>query len=147
MKRTAVVYLSNEALIIAPVIRTTSGVGLEVDPILVNDLTDSEAIRNSLIQALEGSQRIVPHPSQDQWNGFFKPFHDAADVRSFKAFMKNAKSIYIDAAEDYIRLTPLRNLGARGGFEEMADAAITMAAGDMDSAASTIQKLLTETGS
>ncbi|WP_404480480.1 hypothetical protein [Novosphingobium sp. BL-52-GroH] len=117
---------------------------MEVDPIRVNEPTDNVAIRNGLIKALEGSQRIVPHPSQDQWTGFFKPFHDAAGVRSFKAFMKNARCIYIDAADDHIRLTPLRNLGARGGFEEMADAAISMSPGDMDGAAFAIQKLLTE---
>lgn len=146
MKRTAVFYLSNGTLIFAPVIRTSVGVGLEVDPVRLDDPHDIVAMRNGLIAALEGSQRVVPHPSQDQWKGFFKPFQDAAGVRSFRAFMKDAKSIYIDATKEEIRLTPARNLGTRGGFKDLPDESITLPPDDIGGAVSFLQSIVAAKG-
>lgn len=146
MKRSAVAYVSNGNLILAPIVTTSAGVGLEVDPVRLDDPHDAVGFCAAVVNALEGSRRVVPHPLEDEWKGSFRPFQDAAGVRSLKAFMKNARSASIEASEDHIRITPYRNLGNHTGFEEMPDAAIILPPDDMNRAVGALQDLLFSSG-
>ncbi|HSG56081.1 MAG TPA: hypothetical protein VLA45_11560 [Paracoccaceae bacterium] len=142
MERSAAVYSTNGKLIVAPVIKTTAGIGLEVDPTTIEDASNIAAIGNCLCDALSRSMRIIPHPAQDQWKGFFEPFQKAAGVRSYKAFMKEAIRIGIRESGTELELTPHRNRGSKEGFEEIPDAAIVLAASDYEGAANALIRLL-----
>jgi hypothetical protein len=142
MERSAVAYLVNQRLIVAPVVRTTSGLGLEIEPSQVNNPPDEGVLARALDDALAGSDRIVPHPTQDEWKGIFEPFQTVAGVRSLKSFMKDAKRVDIEQADGYLRLTPNRNLGVRDGFEPLSEGAVRLPANDLPHAAMALLRLL-----
>lgn len=141
MDRTAVAYLTRGKLILAPIIRTSTGIGLEVDPVVLGDVPSSEAVAHAISEALTKSARVIPDPDRDQWKGFFEPFHVAAGVRSHKAFMKDARRISIRATDDQLKLTPQRNLGSKGGFEPIPEASVVLSAADFNSAAEALANL------
>lgn len=142
MVKSAVAYRANGTVVIAPVIRTTSGIGLEVDPKSLGTAPDQESIAGRLAEALAESDRVVPQPSQDKWKGFFQPFLNAAGVRSHKAFMVDAQRVSIRVVDDQLKLTPQRNLGSKDGFEPMPDQAQVHPANDLHSAAAALLRLL-----
>lgn len=140
MEQSAVVYLVNAKIIVAPVVRTTAGVGLEIDPTL--SLALPEELIPKVLRALEKSTIVVAHPTQSEWKGFFKPFQNIAQVRSHRAFMANAKQISIELVGDQIRIIPQRNLGGAEGFEPMADSAVLVPVANVNEAASELIRLL-----
>ncbi|WP_157096744.1 hypothetical protein [Tsuneonella dongtanensis] len=137
MQQAAVAYLANSTLVVAPIIQTTAGLGLEVEPIVVEPHEPS-IIAAALSSAISRSGRTVPHPSQDEWKGLFKPFLDAVGVRSSRAFMKDAIRVEIRVAGDRLELTPQRNLGSNRGFEPLTDLAVSAPQGDYPAAAAAI---------
>ena len=142
MEHSAVAYLANGNLIIAPVVRTTTGLGLEVEPNALGSLPDEDGTADALAEALARSARVVPHPAQNEWKGFTEPFQKAAGVRSYKAFMKDAKRVSIRAIEDKLKFTPQRNLGSREGFEPILDQVVFVPRDDLRGAAATLLRLL-----
>jgi hypothetical protein len=95
-----------------------------------------------LSHALAQSGRIVPHPAREDWKRSFHPFLKAAGVRTLTAFMADARQVSIDAAADRLMLTPGRNLGRKGGFEESIDRAVSLRADDLEGAAATLLQML-----
>jgi len=141
MVQSAVAYSANGKIIVGPVNRTTMGVGLEVDPRVYLPIVSDLAL--GIKHALAMSAKVVEHPSQGEWKGFFKPFLDAAGVRSYAAFMKDAKRVSICIVDGQIKITPQRNLGSRQGFEPVSDAAVLIPLDDEQGAASTVLRFLT----
>jgi hypothetical protein len=141
MVQSAVAYYANGKIIVAPVVRTTMGLGLEVDPTVYLPIPADVAA--GLTDALARSAVVVDHPTQTEWNGFFKPFQNAAGVRSHAAFMKAAQSVSIYIADDQIEITPQRNLGPKEGFEPIAAAALLFPVEDAHGAASALLRSLT----
>lgn len=140
--KSAVAYRTNGTLVLAPVVRTTTGLGLEVDPKCLGATPDEAIVAQALAQALTQSDRIVPHPAQQEWKGFFQPFLEASGVRSHKAFMANAQRVSIRLIDDRLKLTPQRNLGSKEGFEPIPDQAVLLSENDWSGAAATLVRLL-----
>ncbi len=134
------VYRVNGTLVVAPMVRTTSGLGLEIDPRTLGAAPNRETVEAALGSALAQSGRIVPHPAQDEWKGYFDPFLKAAGVRSFKSFMATAQSLHIDEMDGAWAVTPNRNLGAKEGFEPIDAERKTVA--DLSAAAKAVLELL-----
>src|SRR5471032_667487 len=95
MDRWVHVYKSNGAVVITSVIRTTTGAGLDVDPIVLGRGPDTLVVSDALSRALENSVRIVSHPAQDEWKSLITPLPKAVGVRSQKAFMKDAQTVSV----------------------------------------------------
>jgi len=142
MENSAVAYFANGHVIIAPVVRTTTGLGLEIEPRSLGASPDINATGAALAAALASSKRIISHPSQDEWKGFFAPFQSAAGVRSYKAFMKEAKRVSVRVIDDHLKLTPQRNLGSKEGFEPIPDEAVVLSLDDMSAAGANLLGLL-----
>ena len=142
MAQSAVAYLAKGNLVIAPVVRTPTGLGLEIDPTNLGTVRDQGSIAAALAYALADSDRVVPHPAQNEWKGFFQPFLAAVGVRSHKAFMEDAQRVSIRIAEDQLKLTSQRNLGSKDGFEAISDAAIFVPLHDFNAAAAALLSLL-----
>lgn len=118
------------------------GVGLEVEPAVLGAAPNEESTARALSHALAQSDRVVPHPAQQEWKGFFQPFLEATGVRSQKAFMAGAQQVSIEAIADHLKLTPMRNLGSNGGFEELVNQAVLLPANDWNGAAATLLRML-----
>ncbi|WP_194954959.1 hypothetical protein [Sphingopyxis solisilvae] len=140
MVQSAVAYFANGKIIVAPVVRTTTGLGLEVDPSVYAPIPAEIAL--GMKEALVKSAVVVEHPPQSEWKNFFKPFQDAAGVRSHAAFMKAAQRVSIRVVDNQIKITPQRNLGSKEGFEPIADAALFFPIGDEHGAALAVLQLL-----
>ena len=117
MGKSVAVYRANGRLLVAPMVRSTNGLGLEIDPKDLGECPDEESVEAAIASALAQSERIVPHPEQSEWKGFFNPFLKAAGVRSYKSFMATARSLSVDEECGVLIVTPNRNLGAKEGFE------------------------------
>lgn len=142
MMRSAVAYRANGNVLIGSVVQTTMGVGLEVEPATIGAVPDVESTARALSHALAQPGRIVPHPAQQDWTQSFRPFLEAAGVRSLNAFMTDAKRVSIEAVADRLELTPTRNLGGREGFEDLIDRAVSLRADDLKDAAATLLQML-----
>ncbi|WP_342249409.1 hypothetical protein [Sphingomonas sp. OTU376] len=140
MIQSAVAYSANGKIIVAPVVRTTTGLGLEVDPGVYPAVAADIAL--AIEDALAKSAVVVGHPQQSEWKGFFKPFQDAAGVRSHAAFMKAAQRVSIRVVDNQIKITPQRNLGSKEGFAPISDAAVFFPIGDKHGAALAVLQLL-----
>jgi len=143
MERSAVAYRVRDKLIIGSVVRTSTGLGLEVDPVALDIASPDDLVSKAIDQALARSSQVVPHPTQAQWKGFFKPFEVAAGVGSYKAFMSDAQSVSLSANEAELELTPQRNLGTKEGFAPVNPEAVVLPVNDLDRAAATLKALLT----
>jgi len=140
MGKSVAAYRVNGILVVAPVVRTTSGHGLEINPQNLGACPDREAVEAAITSAFAQSGRIVPHPAQSEWKGSFDPFLKAAGVRSFKAFMSTAQSLTIDEEDGALAVTPSRNLGAKEGFEPVV--ADRQALPDLSAAARAVLELM-----
>lgn len=126
MMKSAVAYCANGTVVIAPVVRTTAGLGLEVDPQRLGATPSQADVAAALSQTLSQSQRVIAHPTQQEWKGFFQPFLSAAGVRSLKAFMATARSVGVEERDGTFVITPCRNLGAKEGFEPISSQAVAV---------------------
>lgn len=141
MNQSAVAFLVNGRLIVAPVVRTTTGLGLQVEPIDLGRSPDEADIVDALDLALERSARVVPHPAQSEWKGFFSPFLKAARVRSYKAFMRDARLVEIEAIGNGLKLTAQRNLDSKIGFEPLPDETALLPREDLKGVAAALPRL------
>jgi hypothetical protein len=142
MIKSAVAYRTNGTVVIGSAVRTTMGVALEVEPAVLGASPTEESTARALSHALAQSDRVVPHPAQQQWKGLFQPFLEATGVQNLKAFMAGAQQVSIDASAGQLRLTPMRNLGSKEGFEELLDQAVLLPSDDWSSAAATLLRML-----
>lgn len=130
MERSAVAYFTNGRIILAPVSRSVGGHALAGEPRWFGRSAKKAVIADAIVDALSRSTGGLPDLSSEQAKRYFIPFQDAANVKNFKTFMRDAKSVDIDVAGDVATLTPLENLGVRNGFEAVADGAMTVPAED-----------------
>jgi hypothetical protein len=103
-------YLRNGQVFLNPVSRTTKGLLITWDPLIVSSENDPE-LAKKVLWALSQSTVNVPHP--ESWGGRSKARAKAAGVRSYEAFADLAKCIEIAQDENEVILTPTRN-GGRG---------------------------------
>ncbi len=130
MERSAVAYFTNGRIVIAPISRSVGGHALAGEPRWFGRSAKKTVIADAVVDALARSTGGLPDLSPEQAKRYFIPFQDAADVKNFKTFMRDARSVDIDVAGDVATLTPLENLGVRNGFEAVVENALTVPAGD-----------------
>lgn len=142
MQQSAVAYFTNGRIILAPMSRTTVGVYIASNPKWFGKSAKKAVIAQAIGEALAGSRIDVPHPTPDQWKRQFIPFQDAAAVKNFKTFMREARHVDIDRTGDTVVLTPSDNLGANNGFEPRPDDAKIVTVGDGEAMAGALLILL-----
>lgn len=79
-------------------------------------------------QALAASQTGVRHPRQDEWKGLEERLLKAAGVRRYSEFVKGARSVSAELDVHGLRLVPMKNMGAKGGFVHLTDKTLTLQA-------------------
>lgn len=142
MQQSAVAYFTNGRIIIAPVSRTVTGDTIATDPKWFGKSAKKAVVAQAIGEALATSRNGVDDPTPEQWKRQFIPFQDAASVKNFKTFMREAKRVDIDRTDDKVVLTPSDNLGVNNGFEPRPDDAKTVTAGDGEAAAGALLILL-----
>ena len=109
-------------LIVHPSSQTTAGVWIAQEPLLVLDVdAPSSEKGRALRDSLAASVSNVPHPRS--WAHHFDRFLEVADVKNWRAFVKNTRSVGVEDDGVSLILTPSRNQGARDGFTELLDRA------------------------
>lgn len=142
MQQSAVAYFTNGRIIVAPVSRTMSGDTIATDPKWFGKSAKKSVVAQSIGDALSGSHSGVADPTPEQRKRQFIPFQDAAAVKNFKTFMREARRVDIDRTGNTVVLTPSDNLGANNGFEPRPDDAKTVTTGHDEAVAAALLVLL-----
>ncbi len=142
MQQSAVAYFTNGRLIVAPVSRTASGDTIATDPKWFGKSAKKAVVAQALGEALPASFAGMADPTPEQWKRQFIPFQDAASVKNFKTFMRDALRVDIERTGDTVTLTPFDNLGVNNGFEARDGEVRTVAMHDIEAVAGTLLALL-----
>ena len=121
--KAATVYKRANRIYLHASSKTTAGVWIATPPFIQVDSGSSPSdLGKSVMDALGGSQALVPHPAK--WSGLLAPLLEQAGVKSWETFMRKSQCLNLEATEDRLKLIPNRNLGTTEGFEPMLDKAI-----------------------
>lgn len=142
MQQSAVAYFTNGRIIIAAVSRTASDDTFATDPKWFGKSAKKAVIAQAVGEALAASRTQAPDPTPEQWKRQFIPFQDAAAVKNFKTFMRDARRVDVERTHDTVALTPSDNLGANNGFELRPGDARTVRADDGEAVAGALLILL-----
>jgi hypothetical protein len=142
MQQSAVAYFTNGRILLAPVSRTASGDALAHDPRAFGKSVKKPILATAIAEALAASQAALHDPTPEALKRRFIPFQDAAGVKNFKTFMREARSVDIDRTRDTITLTPSTNLGPNNGFEPVEAEAVTLPPEDLEAVAVALLQLL-----
>jgi len=122
--RAAVVYARGEQVYVTSESQTLDEFWIASPPVTAHaaaDLGDEELAR-LVLTALAESELRVPTPSIA--TNPLSPVLRLAGVKSFAEFMRGARAVRVVVVDDEIEITPMRNGGARGGFEFLEDKSI-----------------------
>lgn len=142
MQQSAVAYFTNGRIIVAPVSRTISGDTIATDPKWFGKSAKKSVAAQAIVEALSASQNGVGDPTPEQGKRQFIPFQDAAAVKNFKSFMRDAKRVDLERIGRMVTLTPFDNLGVNNGFEARDGDVRTVSADDAEAVAGTLLTLL-----
>ncbi len=142
MQQSAVAYFTNGRIIIAAVSRTAAGDTIATDPKWFGKSAKKAVVAQAIADALATSRDGVSNPTPEQWKRQFIPFQDAAAVKNFKTFMREARRVDLERRNGTVALTPFDNLGVNNGFEARDGDARTVAADDPDAIAGALLVLL-----
>ncbi len=123
----ASLYVRKGKCYITAMNRSVDGFWFESEPVFVEDGVDLARLSFCIQQALAASQTDVPAPPRGELGSRLPSL---AGVKSFGAFMGGAVSIDISSDGVRIKLTPMRNCGARRGFEFKNEEAVLVRGGD-----------------
>jgi hypothetical protein len=106
MKKAASAYLYGGKIYLHPHSKTAEGVWILSSPILTTSEQDQQ-LGNKLMSTLAQSTENAPHPKS--WKGIDDPLIKAAGVRSFAAFAKAAKAVFVIMDNNDVAFIPTRN--------------------------------------
>jgi hypothetical protein len=110
MKKAASAYLYGGKIYLHPHSKTTEGVWILSSPILTTSEQDQQ-LGNKLMSTLSKSTENAPHPKS--WKGIDDPLIKAEGARSFAAFVKAARAVFIILDNNGVAFIPSRN-GPKG---------------------------------
>ncbi|WP_242417386.1 hypothetical protein [Sphingomonas panni] len=142
MQQSAVAYFTNGRIIVATVSRTASGDTIDTDPKWFGKSAKKAVIAQAIVDALSASAIDVADPTPEQWKRQFIPFQDAAAVKNFKTFMRDARRVDLERRDRIVTLTPFDNLGVNNGFEARDGESRTAPADDAEAVAGMLLILL-----
>ncbi|KPL66750.1 hypothetical protein SZ64_00710 [Erythrobacter sp. SG61-1L] len=94
--------------------KTTAGIWVINDPVMIVEKDDVEELGLSVRRCLDASREGVPHPKS--FANLFDPVLALAGVKSFNTFVKSAKCVEVEMVGETATLIPTRNEGAEDGF-------------------------------
>jgi hypothetical protein len=84
------IYSAKNKVLVPTSVETTAGVGMEVEPMEVVDIDDTDALKRALLDVITKGNPIVPHPSQDEMSKV--TIHKKLGFKSYKAFNHEANA-------------------------------------------------------
>jgi hypothetical protein len=109
----ATLYVRDGTCFVTAMDRSIEGFWFESEPVFVENGVDFMVLSSCVQRALAASKTDVPAPRRDKLGSRLPGL---AGVKSFGAFMKGAVSVDISSDGEKIKLTPMKNGGARNGF-------------------------------
>jgi hypothetical protein len=122
--KAASLYLRRGKVFVESNSRTTSGFWIVTGPVRVFDEADIAGVGEALRMALENSRRGVetPGPGEDLTG----PMRAAADVKTWSAFVKEARSVDATLTDGVVTLTPYRRVDRIGNYVPISEKARTV---------------------
>ncbi len=128
MRGAAAVYFRRGQFFIASYSQTTDGFWIETEPYFFGDAVGSAGVAALVLEALEATRLDIPTPPRDSLGS---KMPELAGVKTYGTFMRGAVSVDISRDDDgTLTVTPMRNSGARAGFEYIGDKAVVVESAD-----------------
>jgi hypothetical protein len=131
--RSAAAYLWPDRIVVHPWRQTVPGFGISGRPISSMEPTDNpSSIGLAVLNALRSSLSGVPAPDyrSEDWKALQKETWKAADRRSLRSFMRQARYVEVRLCGDTVTLEPTCNGGVSGkerGFRPILGATLRLA--------------------
>jgi hypothetical protein len=121
--RMASVYRRRGKYYVTASSKTRDGFWLEEGPVDVLD--DVAAVAGAVRTALQRSTHGIRSPKD--WSNRVNGVVEAAGMKRYSAFAKDAAYVSVDQKDGVVRLVPSRNGGSREGFLGLEEQAVTVA--------------------
>ena len=92
-------YYANSMILIPTSARTTIGVIIHIDPMVVIDINFIEKMRDAFLQIIEKGNPIISHPSQEELSKV-PVFYKKLGFKSHKAFKNQSVAYEIKSIND-----------------------------------------------
>jgi hypothetical protein len=110
----ATIYQRGNKIYVHSLSRTTAGVWVINNPVLMVEAENPRRLGESLRECLAASSEGMSHPKS--FGGLFDPVLSLAGVKSFNTFVKAAKCVEVELDDQTAILIPTRNEGSEDGF-------------------------------
>jgi hypothetical protein len=118
-------YLKNGKIYIHPSSKTTAGVWILSEPVIVLDCKESSKnLGSAVIDALNSSKEQMPHPTT--WKSIFDPILKLSGSKSWNNFVKSTRCVEIELDENIICFIPTLNQGEKEGFSQLSSKKISV---------------------
>jgi hypothetical protein len=124
------VYQRGGSLFIAASHRTLAGFWVTDEHVSVLANPNADETADAVIAALDHSKDGVATPASSA--NLDRPLLAAAGVSSRKAFAEGSTLAVVRSSAEGLKVTPYRNLDARGGYEPQPDLAVTLPVGSSE---------------
>lgn len=106
--------------------RTEQGLWVASAPVFRVDVSDDAVLHEAIIMCVSASRStIVTHPQREEFPRLLDPFVEITGMRTYAAFVKEAKSVQVEVTEDDVAtFTPMRYVGGRGPYSSLEDLAL-----------------------
>lgn len=106
---------------------------------------ESNALGQAILDALDASN-TVPLRDVDASDETFAPVLQALGLKRYTQYMKDVASVSVEIGNDgVLKVTPMRNAGAREGFVEIVDRARALSDRSAGSLTVAVQEAMTQT--
>lgn len=120
-KQAASLYERRGVIFIVPALQTEDGLWIEQRPCTkLSSNSHLVEIGHAVLEALSLSGEIIPHPTEWKSADEDNPVLEAAGMKRWNSFRKQAKTIDIGLYGEQLMFTPTRSEG-RAGFAHLSD--------------------------
>ena len=142
-RKTAAAYRRRDKIILGRVDHTRDGIPFgPVDPVVLSSAAEDAALGRAVLVAISSSRLGVDPLGQADWDHGLRHLLRAAEVNSWRTFVRGTRSVDIWSTPGRVELDPLVNLGARSGFGGRAADSIEVGSDDADRVGKALRRAL-----
>lgn len=126
-RRSAGIYSRSDQLLVYPYFKTTAGLSLAGEPVIVLGKSASDAdLGTAVTESLQQHKTGLPHPGPSDFADLPQPILKAAKVKSWSTFSKGALSCSISEDTVELAVTPMRKGPTKSSFLFMPEREVVL---------------------
>lgn len=116
--REATAYHRDGKYFVHAIALTTEGISVYSEPVFaIPDTAEPKELGEAILAALNCELVVVPQPrTRAEWKSPMTRLLSLAGVKTFSAFCKSAKCVFVEEENGRVTIAPTQNADARGTF-------------------------------